>query len=131
MTRTFPGVLETLEALDALDVPMAIASTKPTSVLLEQTQELGIRGLFGHIQGTDGFAHKPDPEILYRVWAVVPMPPARTVFVGDSAMDIEAGLAAGVTAIGVTTGAQDRRALIEAGAHAVIDSLGELLGLMA
>ena len=105
---------------------MAIASTKPTRVLDRHARQLGIDRYFQHIQGTDGFPHKPDPAILHRVWQRVPSPPRETVFVGDSTMDMRAGRAAGVTCIGVTHGAHDRRRLLAAGAHHVVDSIREL-----
>ena len=43
--------------------------------------------------------------------------------VGDTPNDIAAGLHIGATAVGVTTGHFDRAALLDAGAHIVIDSL--------
>ena len=125
-TALFPGVRAVLETLDA---PMAIASTKPTGVLNIQTEQLGIKHHFGHIQGTDGFAHKPSPEIIHRVWRALPTDPQRTLFVGDSEMDMKAGRAAGVTAVGVTHGAHDRPRLEAAGAHRVVDHFGELFEL--
>jgi len=126
MTSLFPGVRE---ALETISVPMAIASTKPTDVLLEQTGQLGIQHLFQHIQGTDGFPHKPNPEIIYRVWNTLPEAPEKTLFVGDSGMDMAAGRAAGVWVVGVTTGAYDRAGLLAAEAHQVMDSLAELPSL--
>jgi phosphoglycolate phosphatase len=124
MTSLFPGVSD---VLNTLDMPLAIASTKPTPVLLRQSIQLGIHGHFSHIQGTDGFAHKPDPEVIHRVWSRVPASADRTLFVGDSTMDMEAGRAAGVRVVGVTTGAHDRSRLLEAGAQQVVDHLGELV----
>ena len=126
--NVFPGVRD---YLPTQRLPMAIASTKPSDTLRAQALLLGIAGHFDHIQGTDGFPHKPDPAILYRVWDVLPAAPERTVFVGDSTMDIEAGKAAGVTTIGVTHGAHDRQRLSHAGADHIIDHLSQLhdLGL--
>ncbi len=125
-TRLFPAVRELLGGLRA---PLAIASTRPTSALIHQARHLGIDHHFSHIQGTDGFAHKPDPEILHRVWRVLCARPERTLFIGDSTMDIQAGRAAGVTTVGVTHGAHPREALQAAGAHHVIDTFEALASL--
>ena len=50
--------------------------------------------------------------------------------VGDTPDDMHAGRAAGAGTVGVTTGAYDRAALLEAGANAVLSSLADLPGLI-
>jgi phosphonatase-like hydrolase len=53
------------------------------------------------------------------------------IVVGDTAADIESGIAAGAgVTVGVLTGAHDERTLIDAGADAVIDSVADLPGLL-
>ena len=124
----FDGVREVLERLD---VPLAIASTKPTERLDQQVKALEIVGLFAHVQGTDGFAHKPAPEILHRIWRVVPAAPARTLFVGDAVTDIGAAQAAGAVGIGVWWGAHRPAQLMDAGAERVLERIEELLDVCA
>jgi phosphoglycolate phosphatase len=119
----FDGVRE---ALEGFGFNLAIASTKPTTILERHAALLGIDVFFDVIQGTDDFPFKPDPEILHRVWTVVPGRPERTAFVGDSVSDIQAGRAAGVTPLGVTFGAHSRAALEQAGAVGVFDTFSEL-----
>ncbi|MDR3374628.1 MAG: HAD hydrolase-like protein, partial [Ancalomicrobiaceae bacterium] len=48
------------------------------------------------------------------------------VMVGDSSYDIEMARAAGVYALGVSWGYQSVEALEAAGAHAVVDSFGDV-----
>ena len=52
--------------------------------------------------------------------------PAETAMVGDSAVDIQAGKAAGVTTCGVLGGFRPRQELEAAGCDLVIDNLTEL-----
>lgn len=112
--------------LEDLDVPLAIASTKPSAIVRHHARALGIEGLFAHIQGTDGFAFKPSPEILDHVWRHAPASPSRTVFVGDSVSDIQAGCAAMACPVGVSYGAHSASSLLAAGAVAVLASAPEL-----
>lgn len=50
-----------------------------------------------------------------------------TAYVGDHLLDMEGAVAAGVLAVGVTTGSHDRRALVHGGADIVVESLVELV----
>ncbi|KQO81603.1 haloacid dehalogenase [Frigoribacterium sp. Leaf263] len=53
---------------------------------------------------------------------------ASVVVVGDTVSDVRSGLAAGAgLVVGVTTGAHTREQLLAAGAHLVLDGVGELL----
>lgn len=69
---------------------------------------------------------KPDPQPIERALARLDGSAARAIMVGDTPDDILAGRRAGTGTVGVTTGAYGRRALEEAGADAVIDSLADL-----
>ena len=69
---------------------------------------------------------KPAPDLLLFAAAQLGIPPQRCWYVGDSAWDMLAGAAAGMSGIGVTTGATDAVSLRDAGAVAVIDGLPAL-----
>ena len=73
---------------------------------------------------------KPDPEPL--LLALVPpraRSPQEVLHVGDTPLDVRAGLAAGLPTIGVLTGAGTETQLREAGAAHVLPSLAELAGV--
>jgi phosphonoacetaldehyde hydrolase len=98
---------------------------------------------------------RPAPWMVFRVMEALRVyPPAAVVKVGDTVPDIGEGLAAGVWSVGVTSTSSEvgctqaelarlddgqrcarlgaaRGKLLAAGAHAVIDSLGELPGWLA
>jgi phosphoglycolate phosphatase-like HAD superfamily hydrolase len=48
------------------------------------------------VQGTDGFPHKPAPDVLLKSMEAIGATPEETLMVGDSAVDVEAGKRAGV-----------------------------------
>ena len=73
---------------------------------------------------------KPHPEAVLTACALLGVQPTQTLMVGDTPDDMRAGRDAGAVSIGVTTGAYDRAALLEAGAQEVLSSLAGLPGLM-
>ena len=56
--------------------------------------------------------------------------PADTLVVGDAVFDMQMGVAAGASALGVAWGANTPPALIEAGAYRVAASVGEMARLI-
>ena len=69
---------------------------------------------------------KPHPEPVLQAVHDLGVQPARSVLVGDSLSDIEAGLAAGVRTIGYANRPAKAAAFRKAGADVVIDSMGPL-----
>jgi phosphoglycolate phosphatase-like HAD superfamily hydrolase len=74
---------------------------------------------------------KPAPDLLLRAAEELTVAPARTWYVGDATWDMLAAVAAGMPAIGVTTGAVGTAELESSGASLVVASLDELLAHMA
>ena len=127
-SRLFPGVKEVLTQLRNLDFSLAIATTKRTSSAIEFTNALGLDIYFDHIQGTDGFAFKPNPEVIYR--ALKALGETGLWMVGDSSTDIEAGKAARLSTYAVTWGAHDAKRLRKSNPDALEPSLDRLLDLV-
>lgn len=100
-TRPYEGVTGMLEALT--DIPLAVASTKPTLRVVEHATRMGLADFFDHLQGTDQPPYKPHPAVLLRVLDRFPdADPARSWMVGDLPSDLTAGRAAGMRTLGVT-----------------------------
>lgn len=128
-TRLFDGVPEGLTALQEHGFTLAVATTKRTWMAERVLALLGVQHHFAHIQGTDDFPYKPDPEIIRRVRAALadPCDDRRTWMVGDTPRDIEAGQRAGVRSAGVLYGYGDTDALRRAGPDLLVDSFHELV----
>jgi phosphoglycolate phosphatase len=60
--------------------------------------------------------------MLLSVMRELSFTPERTAMVGDTTMDIHMGLAANANTLGVAWGAHPASHLLDAGAHAVIDT---------
>jgi phosphoglycolate phosphatase len=85
---------------------------------------LGLAKRFAEVVGGGEAPRKPDPAGLLAIMARAGAAPGETVLVGDSAIDVATGLAAGVAVVGVTWGFGRREDL--AGAKAIVDRVGEL-----
>jgi phosphoglycolate phosphatase len=73
---------------------------------------------------------KPHPEHLLRALDALGADPQHAAMVGDHPMDVTAGKAAGVTTIGVLTGAGTRESLAAAGADLIVGSVVELAPML-
>jgi phosphoglycolate phosphatase len=124
-TRLYPGVLETLQALEGR--PMAVLTNKPGDLSRTIVEGLGIARFFGAVcGGGDGPAKKPDPAGLRRLIEEARARADGTVMVGDSAIDVATGRAAAVRTVGVTYGF-DPEGTRAARPDVLIDRLPELL----
>ncbi len=122
-----PGASELLTALEESGVTFAIAtSSQPGQVSVS----VGALRLPSPPSITDG-SHvehaKPEPDLLLASAEQLGVPPDRCWYVGDATWDMIASSRAGMIGIGVTTGAVDAAALIEAGALIAIPDLALLL----
>jgi len=101
----YEGVVEGLEVLHALDLPLAVLTNKPAAPARELLRRKGLDGYFTHVFGGDDFPRKkPDPLPLIKTCEALGQPPSATWMVGDSRNDAEAARAAGCPLVLVTYG---------------------------
>ena len=101
MTKPYPGVAEALSALGGRKSTATTKGTPTTRVVLEM---FGLLPYFDHVQGTDGFPAKPEPDVIFRSLEVLGASPEHCLLVGDSPADMEAGRRAGVKTCAVLYG---------------------------
>jgi phosphoglycolate phosphatase-like HAD superfamily hydrolase len=68
---------------------------------------------FDHVQGTDGFPAKPNPDVIFKALEGLGAQPEDCLFVGDSPADMEAAKRAGVKSCAVTYGYGLREELLK------------------
>lgn len=124
MTRCYAGVAEMLRALPGRKSTATTKGTPTTRLVLEQ---FGLLPYFDHVQGTDGFPAKPQPDVIFKSLAVFDATPADCLFVGDSAADMEAGHRAGVKTCAVFYGYGDREEMLRWDPDFAIERPEELL----
>ncbi len=129
-TAPYEGILSTLDALGAGGVKLAVLSNKDHAATAPLVQQyFGDR--FAVAQGrVDAFPPKPAAPITLHVLDMLSADPARTLYVGDSNVDIACGHNAGLKACGVAWGFRGRPELEAAGADYVIDNPRELLDIV-
>ncbi|MCL4220096.1 MAG: beta-phosphoglucomutase [Phycisphaerales bacterium] len=114
-----PGAVETLDGLDAMGVPYAVASSsRNAGLILERT---GLRARMSVVvDGNDITRSKPDPQVFLIAAERLGVEPGVCVVVEDAESGVEAGLAAGMRVLGVGPPERVGRA------HRVVGSLREI-----
>jgi phosphoglycolate phosphatase len=104
-TKPYPGISEALAALPGRKSTATTKGTPTTRAVLEM---FGLLPYFDHVQGTDGFPAKPEPNVILASLDVFGVKPEDCLFIGDSPTDMEAGRRAGVKTCAVLWGYGDR-----------------------
>lgn len=127
-TTIYPGVVEGLNLLKTLQLPLVVITNKSEHLAVPLMQKLGLADLFSLVIGGDTLAEKkPSPLPLHHCADVLGLKSAQIAMVGDSINDILSARAAGCPVFAVSYGYADAANL---GADLVIDSLAELYDLM-
>ena len=113
MTRPYPGIEGLLDELTAKGIRLAVASNK----YQEATEELVTRYFgtyrFACVLGQrEGHPIKPDAGIIFEAMASCEgVRPDEVIYCGDSDVDMQTGINAGVRTVGVTWGFRSREEL--------------------
>ena len=101
----FEGMNEILEDLKQVPLPVGLWTGRDRNSTLELIEVHNLGAIFGVcICGDDLGTHKPDPEGLAAALRELGADPAKSVFVGDSEVDVQAGAALGVRTVWITHG---------------------------
>lgn len=122
----FPGVLETLDLLEAAGFVLGIVTSRNTRRLVHLLEKHGIAHRFVTVRTPDHGPGKPAPDLLFQAMAEVGAEKARTVMIGDTTFDILMACNAGTASVGVSWGVHPSDELLEAGAGCIIDAFHEL-----
>ena len=101
MTTVYDGVAAALAGLGGRKSTATTKGTPTTRIVLEL---FGLLPYFDHVQGTDGFPAKPEPDVIYAALKALGADVSECLFIGDSAADMEAGRKAGVKTCAATYG---------------------------
>ena len=131
-TKPYEGIVEMLEVLNNKGLHFAVASNK----YQEGTQQL-VKEFFGQydfvriLGQRDGKPIKPNPLIVSEAMEGVPgITKDEVIYVGDSNVDMETGINAGIKTIGVTWGFRTREELEAYSPFALIDNPMELTDII-
>ncbi len=130
-TRPYPGIIELLNKLQTEQVPMAVLTNKPQESA-EKVVDIYFSDIrFISINGVKpGCSMKPSQETVIPVLEKLRTLPGNTLMVGDSDVDMDTAVNAGMIAVGVSWGFRDVSLLLEHGAEYIINSPEEILKLV-
>ncbi|MFO1349234.1 MAG: phosphoglycolate phosphatase [Gammaproteobacteria bacterium] len=129
-SRVYPGVVESLEALTRLRLPLACVTNKPSAFTLPLLRTLGIADYFQCVIGGDEAPKKPAPDALLIAARRLGVDIGWTLMVGDSANDVRAARNAGCPVVCVPYGYNHGLDIRGAHPDAVIGSLADLPPLL-
>ena len=127
LSRPYPGMVELLEALQTEGILLAVASNKYQEATTKIIGELYPSIRFSAVLGQrEGINIKPDPQIVFDILQATGVDKAGVLYVGDSGVDMQTGLNAGVETCGVTWGFRPRTELEPFHPQHIVDSGEEL-----
>ena len=130
-TRPFPEIPRLLGELENQGIRNAVLSNKPDGPTRDIVGELFPDDPFAIVQGArDGVPLKPDPTTALEIVSALGAQPERSIFVGDTSVDMKTGRNAGMRTVGVTWGFRDAEELLDAGAEHIIEGPLQLLEIL-
>jgi phosphoglycolate phosphatase len=130
-SHLFPYVKNVLSCLKGKGFKLAVASNRPTKFSWILIRHLGLNKYFGYVLCADKLKHaKPHPEIINKIMRRFSVKPNETVYVGDMAIDAEAGRRARVATIIVTTGSSAIVEIKKEKPQRIIRRITELLKIL-
>ena len=130
-SRPYDGIPDCLGNLIENGVQLAVLSNKPHHFTRLCVAQLLPGVPFVEVCGDrDGVPRKPDPGAALAIAAGLGIAAGRTMFVGDTNVDITTGLAAGMLAVGVLWGFRGEEELRSAGARHVVTCPDEIARLI-
>ena len=124
----YAGINDMLHGLKEQGLTLAVLSNKPHFFTTLFVDEFFPKDMFSIVYGQrDGIPKKPDPSVALDITKSLGSLPQNTIFVGDTAVDIQTGRAAHMTTVGVLWGFRDEKELTDNKADKVIKTPMELL----
>ena len=131
LSAPYPGIVALLEELQAKGLRMAVASNKYQEATAKLVKHYFPMIDFVEVLGQrEGINVKPDPTIVFDILQKAGVSKEETLYVGDSGVDMQTAINAGVDAIGVTWGFRPRTELEDFHPMGLIDQAEELLGFV-
>ena len=126
-SRPYPGVTELLETLQTAGMQLAVASNKyqaaTEKLIAHYFPNIKFTAVFGQ---REGIPVKPDPIIVKEILQIAKVQQEETLYVGDSGVDMQTAINAGVTSCGVTWGFRPRTELESFHPDHIVDNAEEI-----
>ena len=131
LSSPYPGIVHLLEDLQEKGIMIAVASNKYQEATVKLVKHYFPTINFIEILGQrEGINVKPDPSIVFDILQKANVNKEEVLYVGDSGVDMQTAINAGVDAVGVTWGFRPRTELEGFQPMGLIDKVDELLGFI-
>ena len=129
-TRVYDGMLALLDALRARGIKTAVVSNKPDEAVKKLSEEYFGGRMDYAVGAKDGRRCKPYPDMVDAALEALGETREGAVYIGDSEVDVQTGLNAGLPVIAVSWGFRSRETIAEAGATVIADDAAALAKLL-
>lgn len=130
-SRLYPGVKSVLTSLKSKGYKLAVASNRPTVFSMILIRHLGLKKYFDYCLCADKLRHgKPHPEIINKIIRRFQILRNQVYYVGDMAIDAQAGRRAKVKTIIVTGGSSSISEIKKELPYRIIRNIKELVRLV-
>ena len=128
LSTPYPGIVSLLEDLQAKGILIAVASNKYQEATVKLVKQYFPNIDFVEILGQrEGINVKPDPSIVFDILKKADVSKEDVLYVGDSGVDMQTAINAGVDAVGVTWGFRPQAELESFRPMGLIDKAEDLL----
>jgi len=130
-TAPYQGMVETLKHLQEKEIQLAIATNKPHELLPDLIQfyfpTIQWAAMFGFRKGTP---IKPHPQIVDDILETTHILKTNTLYVGDTAVDMETAQNASIQKVGALWGFRTKQELEQANADYIIEHPKQLIDIL-
>lgn len=129
-TKPYNGVIELLKELKHLGYKTAVVSNKQDSAVKSLCKKF-FTGLFDvEIGEKESIAKKPEPDEVNEVLKILNIDRTKSIYIGDSEVDIQTAQNSKMKSIIVDWGFRDRKFLYEHGAEVIVSNPSEILDII-
>ena len=126
-TDAYDGMREQLAILKEKGIKLSVVTNKAESAAIGMLETIFGKGVFDVIVGQrEGLPAKPDPAGVYKVLKELGCSKDEALFFGDSNVDMQTAINAGVKAVGVTWGFRSYEELKALSPYKIINSPSEI-----
>ena len=129
-TQPYDGIVDALKELKRRGYKLAVVSNKRHEAVVKLCDTF-YKGLFDTMLGeTEGINRKPAPDMVNLVLDRLKSDKSRSVYVGDSDVDIKTANNSGLNGIYVSWGFRSKGFLISEGAECIVNTPEQLLEIL-
>lgn len=126
-THVYDGIMDMLERLQAMNIPLGICTNKHQSAAEEIVGSMFPAGMFRTVMGdSKGLPRKPDPKKVLMMAADYGVKPEEVAYFGDTSVDMDTAVRGNFLPVGVLWGFRTKDELIEHGAKVLLEKPEEL-----